>query len=388
MPIVDFPPLHCDLAGSCSGCAWIGKPYDRQIEDKLARLAAEWARAGVAQAMPDVAVRSISPGGLRDRADLMIDARSGERRIGLFATAARDIVDMAACPQFSPGLNGLLAGFRAVRLPIERGSARLRVSPTGEFGVWLDLANLDVKALLDERESLERLKALAFVEIGQKRKALVEREGALKLGDPDLRPWFETYLNGETGGGSGARAAAIYTTVGGFTQPGFAANKILVAEARAAWRGAERGRAAEFGPGSGNFTLPLAADGFEVDAYEVDPLAGEGLKKGVAAAGLAANVRVRIGDFQRSPRQVELEGLPLLFVDPPRSGLLSFLDPLARLASERRPRRVVYVSCFAESFCADARRLAELGYAATTLTLVDQFPQSPHFETVARFDLR
>lgn len=302
--------------------------------------------------------------------------------MGLFAMEDRSVVDMNDCPQFSPSLGELLGRVRTVNLEVERGSIRLRVSPSGDFGVWLDFANIDVKRLLDERKSLDRLRAFATIEIGQKRKLLMEREGRLKLTEPCLKPWFETYLGDE------ARPTSVWTTIGGFTQPGFVANRALIDEARSAWRDVPRGRAAEFGSGSGNFTLPLAADGFDIDAYELDPLACDGLRLGLKTADMATRVRIHQGDFQRGKQRPPLEGLRMLFVDPPRSGLMGFLDPLVELPRAARPEHIVYVSCFAESFCRDAARLFELGYTTSQLALVDQFPQSPHFEIVSRFDLQ
>lgn len=382
-PPPNLPHLECALAGTCSGCAWIRVPYATQAEQKIAALSNEWSRARVPTGPPPVRFRSIASGGLRDRADLILTRRSdGFMSMGLFAMEDRSVVDMNDCPQFSPSLGELLGRVRTVNLEVERGSIRLRVSPSGDFGVWLDFANIDVKRLLDERKSLDRLRAFATIEIGQKRKLLMEREGRLKLTEPCLKPWFETYLGDE------ARPTSVWTTIGGFTQPGFVANRALIDEARSAWRDVPRGRAAEFGSGSGNFTLPLAADGFDIDAYELDPLACDGLRLGLKTADMATRVRIHQGDFQRGKQRPPLEGLRMLFVDPPRSGLMGFLDPLVELPRAARPEHIVYVSCFAESFCRDAARLFELGYTTSQLALVDQFPQSPHFEIVSRFDLQ
>ncbi|MCM2282174.1 MAG: RNA methyltransferase [Bdellovibrionaceae bacterium] len=385
--------LQCVLAGKCSGCSWIDIPYWRQAEQKKSALRSQWLLAHQHQdpttcELPPVEFCAIAPGGLRDRADLSIQRTNGRSALGLFATDAHHIVDMRDCAQMSASLQDLLQAFRAVDIPVERGSVRLRVSPRGEFGVWLDLANVDVKRLLDERNTLDALRAFSAVEIGQRRKTLIEHDGRLKLGEPQLKPWFETYL------GDNAVPAEIWTTIGGFTQPGFTANRALIQAARGMWKDLSAGRAAEFGAGSGNFTLPLAADGFEVDAYELDALACEGLRRGLEATDLhgvlntALRERVTIhqGDFQRSQKQARLEGLRLLFVDPPRSGLKEFLNPLIALNPADRPEHIVYVSCFAESFCLDAARLNALGYRATRVMLVDQFPQSPHFEIVSRFD--
>ena len=70
--------------------------------------------------------------------------------------------------------------------------------------------------------------------------------------------------------------------------------------------------------------------------------------------------------------------------DPPRKGVdLSFLRQLLRFA----PRRVVYVSCGADTLARDLRLLVGAGYALTEVQPFDLFPQTRHIETVATLDL-
>jgi 23S rRNA (uracil1939-C5)-methyltransferase len=290
---------------------------------------------------------------------------------------------LQGCPQMSPALESWLHDFRKLDFPIERGSVRLRVAPNGQRGAWLDFANVDIKRLLDERTTLDLLRNQAVVEIGQKRKRLIERDGALKLADPVLEPWFETYIDGE-------KPISLYCAIGSFTQPGFAANKALVKEVRSQVHATGAMSAVEFGAGIGNFTLPLASVCRSVRVYEVDTLALEGLRRSLEAAGFMEKVEIHSGNFQIERQKShtdppEFRGAELVFVDPPRSGLMKFLDPLEGLTLAERPKHFVYVSCFAESFAQDSSRLLSLGYKPVATTIVDQFPQSRHFEIVCRF---
>ena len=377
-----FESVTCALSGRCSGCAWIGLPYADQIATKRDRLFELLSQAGV-RAPNDVNVTSIAPAGLRDRVDFTIEERYGRARaIGLYSVDRAEILDLGECPALSPRLAEWFKDFRQFAPRVERGSVRLRVSPSGERGAWLDLANVDVKRLLDERAPLEDLLDQgAVVEIGQRRKRLVRREdGALKLADPVLLPWFETYL------GEVEAPAPLYGYVGGFTQPGFAANRALVREAMRTFATARARATLEFGSGNGNFTLPLAATGTRVVACEIDAPACEALARSAAENGLTERIELQRGDFH-AKAQASFEDVDCVFADPPRSGLKRFLDPLERTARERRPRGFVYVSCFPESFADDSARLQAFGYELARLTIVDQFPQSPHFETVAAFEL-
>jgi 23S rRNA (uracil1939-C5)-methyltransferase len=63
------------------------------------------------------------------------------------------------------------------------------------------------------------------------------------------------------------------------------------------------------------------------------------------------------------------------------------LNPLVEKLVEKseRPQHFIYISCFAESFAIDAAKLFALGYVMESCAIVDQFPQSRHFEVVASF---
>ena len=354
--------LNCSYASVCSGCDWLLKPFTDQRSLKLASLRAAWPSARA-----EIGYRSGSPGASRDRVDFMIS----EDRYGLFDRFRTGLVDLQGCPQMSAALEKWFQDFRSYRFDVARGSVRLRVSPSGLRGVWLDFANIDVKTLLDDGVVLRSLLAAGvIVEIGQRRKRLVDREGRLKLDDPVLAPWFETYVDGA--------AVPLYCTIGSFTQPGFAVNRMLIDEVMSLVpRGA---RAAEFGAGIGNFTLPLASRFSSVDAYEVDTLALAGLRKSLPSE---SEVTIHSGDFQGAAAlNLDFAGVDCLLVDPPRSGLMKFLEPLAKA----KPRTLLYVSCFGESFAADSARLVnEFGYRVEHASIVDQFPQSKHYEIVALF---
>lgn len=381
--------VNCQYSGHCSGCDWLEKPYDLQRETKLNGLSEFLHTVPLPDSnWPKIEWVSIAECGLRDRADLICDRRSGVPRLGLFDRNHQEIVDIEECPQMSPALQSWLNDFRKIKLPVMRGSIRLRVSPSGLRGVWLDLANVDVKMLLDERTTLDALRNQAIVEIGQKRKRLVERESLLKLSDATLEPWFETLITSTEGKET---PAPLYCAIGSFTQTGFAANRTLVREVRRHIQEAKSSgdifKAMEFGSGIGNFTLPLASVCSEVHAYEVDGLALQGLERSLDEhQGLREKVKIFSGNYQVERKQpVDFGGMDLVLVDPPRSGLMKFLDPLEAALPADRPRHFIYVSCYPESFASDSRRLADLGYRPRIVTIVDQFPQSRHYEIIATF---
>ena len=69
--------------------------------------------------------------------------RDGDSTLGFFSMAEpRALLDVATCPLLSPALAAWLADFRADLPPVARAGVRLRVTTTGERGVWLDVAHV------------------------------------------------------------------------------------------------------------------------------------------------------------------------------------------------------------------------------------------------------
>ncbi len=380
--------ISCKYGGLCGGCPWIAVPSDAQGKEKLKKVSALF---------PPHRIRILTPGlqRLRDRVDLTIKRSSqGKAEVGLWnlktsgvdlKLSERELIDLHECPMMSEPLEKWFQVFRT-RLPdIEMGSVRLRVSPNSERGVWLDFSNEDVKKLFEEREYLKWLSDQAIVEIGQRKKPLYfDEDGRPRLRkEVELRPWFQTWdLKGRT--------YPIYSAIGGFSQSGLKANRVLVQEvmAQVSSLAAESNTTfwLEAFCGGGNFTYPLSQVAKQVLAFENDPVAVQGLSEGLDNQSIR-NVQLKRVDL-KSERQIEslINELPKdqsygLLADPPRSGLMKLLDFMesGRLA----PKALVYVSCFTESLLNDAQRLNHLGFNLIELSLVDQFPHSSHVEWVS-----
>lgn len=67
-------------------------------------------------------------------------------------------------------------------------------------------------------------------------------------------------------------------------------------------------------------------------------------------------------------------------VDPPRAGLGR---QVIQQLLDRRPTRLVYISCDPSTLARDGRMLADGGYNLERVTPVDMFPQTFHIETVS-----
>lgn len=133
--------------------------------------------------------------------------------------------------------------------------------------------------------------------------------------------------------------------------------------------------AADLFCGAGFFTLPLAARCRDVLAVESEAGHIASLRANLERNG-AGRVRVLQADILRSaPPRADL-----FVVDPPRGGLSGRL--IAALAAAPT---VVYFSCDSATFARDLRLLRRHGLGLEELLLVDNFPQSDHFEIFSVF---
>lgn len=338
-----------------------------------------WAAAGLS---PITAPTWVDVGcdRLRQRVDLTLK----DGRLGLYAMdGSRDIVDMAACPMLDPALEAWLCALRADLPPVAKAGIRLRVNADGERGMWLDLANIDIRDLLEEREWLARQHQRAHVEVGQRRRQIAVTDERIRLmKDAPLSSWMRTTV--------GASEQPLYSAVGGFSQPGQQTNNGLVAAVMQQVEAIGASRWLELFAGAGNLTLPIAARGGVVHAWEMEPSAVRGLQRSAQEAGLSENIQARVMNVYRVS-SVLLDAFhharsDAILVDPPRSGMGRFVEALQAVPS--LPTDLLYVSCYTETLVRDAVSLHALGYTAINPVGVDQFPHTPHAEWVVRFSLR
>lgn len=368
--------MLCSYADLCSGCQYLHRSYEDQKTLKVTQLK-ELLGTFALPYQGEIDFVSSGESHLRDRLDFTLE----EGRWGLYSKDLESpaIVDIEVCAQLSPALQALLSEFRTLTWPFKKGSVRLRVGPQGQKGAWLDFANVDIKALLDEKTLLHKLQKMAFVEIGQRRKVPVWNGQEFKLKDPQAQVWFETWM--------GEQAVSLYCQVASFTQPSLLANR-QIARIIGEWVSrVPEARVIEFGSGIGNLTLPALAAAQKVTACEIDELSLQGLQMTLQnlPASVAAKkdqVEVHRGDFQKK-LLLDFSQFDLILANPPRSGLKNFLDPLSRLQKEQRPEVFVYMSCFPESMMTDLQVLVQQGYQIEELKIVDQFPQTKHYEVLA-----
>ncbi len=131
--------------------------------------------------------------------------------------------------------------------------------------------------------------------------------------------------------------------------------------------------------GGAFFSLPVARAGANVTGVD---------RRSVANASWnARHNEIRGVEFVKAPAWAYLRKTraapDAVILDPPRPGAGK---NVVRRVAALSPARVVYVSCNPTTFAPEARILIDSGYRLASLRFVDQFPGTPHIETIAVFE--
>lgn len=345
----------CRISNECPGCQLWGVPFDQQIQQKINHLHQLFQNEFKDRTTIEYA--SVAEYGLRQRFDFVYKNNS----YGLIHNS--EIIPIEKCLQLNPQLQQAYSDLSQLQFNIKIGSLRLRVSPhESKAGLWLDFANTDIKDLLVEKKILIGLSQKFFIEVGQKRKSIDFEKSPpeqLKLKDPVMKKWFATM--GEP----------LNCYVGSFTQPSVLTADVITetildyidSTPKTIW---------EFGCGIGQYTVPLLKSNHTVHVFENDLLAIDCLKENTKDWSKKLIVHTT-GTSQAKP--------DVAVVNPARSGLKEFANDIC----VHKPDQIIYVSCFPESLKTDSVVFFKNNYELKKIKIVDQFPQTHHYEVVALF---
>jgi 23S rRNA (uracil1939-C5)-methyltransferase len=132
--------------------------------------------------------------------------------------------------------------------------------------------------------------------------------------------------------------------------------------------------------GSGFFSIPVARRSREVLGVESNRIA---VRQGRLNANLnhIENIQFVERDVDSALTDAKIKP-DLVLLNPPRTGCGK--QTAERIAALSAPR-IVYVSCNPSTFAREAAVFVKQGYNLERITLVDQFPNTFHIETVASF---
>lgn len=123
--------------------------------------------------------------------------------------------------------------------------------------------------------------------------------------------------------------------------------------------------------GSGLFSLFLTDKGIKTTGFEIEEAACISYAENLG--GKAEIVKMNAYSLER------LEKTGLVVADPPRAGLGAKLSGIICDSTEN----VVYIACEPPNLVRDLKTFLAKGFCVKHLYIIDLFPDTPHFETVA-----
>lgn len=364
--------FNCPHIESCNGCSFKSLDYNFQRQTKKERF--EKALLESLHYTGSIQLEFPTLGYHRDRADFV----SFSGKLGLF-NKAKEFQELKTCSLLSPRLAAYFQKLQLYSFPINKGSLRLRVSAAAanfNYGLWLDFANQDIKKLLEEKKTLQKLiQEGIFIEIGQKGKKLLldSDTGTLKLKDPEPHFWFSGLKeNQET---------PLYSLVSSFTQPSMKLNILMqrLIVSLLSQRQYEFG--VEFGSGIGNFSALIQEHSKFSFFLENDPRNLLALSKNIKSdKGRIITSQKEWNKELNDKGENFFKASKLFLVNPPKSGVGELFN------KDPNCETLIYISCYLDSMVKDLLSLKKYGYKIRQTILFDQFPQSQHFETITKLE--
>ena len=331
----------CPYFGRCGGCQYQHASYEAQLAAKRAILAEELRRqAKIEVAQEAIDIIAGDPWAYRNRVQLHVE----ENRLGYREAGSHKLCAIDHCPIASPKINSVISALNAM--------AKDRRWPrfVRSIEIFTDEENVQLNVLETSRPLGKR-----FFDWS------AEAIHGFVSGPLDYRGQFRVSGNSF-----------------------FQVNRYLIgALAEAALERAVGEAALELYAGVGLFTVPLARRFPEVIAIEAGSGAVRDLRWNAERAGLA-NVHAEQQAAERFLRSLD-QAPDFILLDPPRAGLGT--DVTAELL-RLRPPTITIVACDPVTLARDLRALVAADYRIDRLTLVDLFPQTYHFETIARLILK
>ena len=183
-----------------------------------------------------------------------------------------------------------------------------------------------------------------------------------------------------------ADQTAVYIPAGTFLQPSKEGQQVLT-DLVMKYVGSADGKIADLFCGVGTFSYPMAANkNNKVTAVDSSSALLEGFKNSVNRQ-MISNIEIINRNLFKYPLdEKELSVFDIVVFDPPRAGAKEQSVKLAQMPDEKRPHKLVAVSCNPETFARDAEILQNGGYFLREVTPVDQFVYTNHCELVAYFE--
>ncbi len=378
---------------ACGGCDWQHLAYESQLAHKRAIVVDCVGRVGKfpdAETLVLPTLRAPKPFGYRNKVQIPFMPGTHGPRMGFFSAGSREIVDLKECP-IQPDLSVRIA-LKVKAMAIARGWT-FYDGKTGRG--WLRhlyiRTNAEGRALVGlvtlyqdfpDREVFAAELRAAHPEIAGIHQNIQPERTSVVLGPVWRRLWGQRELEETLG------RFTFSASPGTFLQVNTPAAEILYNAAKDAVRldGKKFPLGLDLYCGVGTLTLWMAEVFARVIGVEENKDAISDAYRNAERNGVR-NVRFKAGRAEAVLPKLsrELPEMTCAVVDPPRVGLS---QPVRRFLTDKKIKRLVYVSCDPATFARDAGFLSHSGYVLRRVQPVDLFPQTSHVELVGLLDRR
>jgi len=354
------PP--CPYAGQCGGCDFMHLEPTAQrqlklelLDESLQRVGGNPPRAGDVQF-----VASAKEQGYRSRLRLHVDQQG---QVGFLSPRSHRVVPVERCLVADPTINRALE-----RLAAADARAKKRLS----FCEQVELRSAEATPTLAVR-LIPRKKIQLQAELYA---PLFPDDAVVVVADTDDDHQRTQTMPVST-------EVTLSVPLSAFSQVNREVNRELVHRVVLAALQRDRRTFLDAYAGAGNFALPLLKAGLTGVAIDSD-----------SAGILAARARARdlglpftgfdVGDARRLIEHL-VKGrrqFDYIVLDPPRHGSKDVLEAVLGL----RPRTIAFVSCDPVALARDLSLVTAHGGRIESLTVLDMFPETHHFETLAIVD--
>ena len=338
------PP--CPYFGRCGGCQLQHADYPFQLETKRSVLEQMLRRDGIKMPVEVEAVGSVDPWRYRWRGEFHRSPKGSP--LGFKSRSSYQVVGVSDCLIHHPTMTGALAAI---------GDAVGSQGPSVQT-VQLTLGDQGRQLLVDARPDRSASAAIATAASPRLPEGVTVTDEATSLSyrDRDFRVFSDSFIQVNK-----LTLCALYESVGEFLGPEISGAHVVDA----------------YG-GMGILSLRLVDLGARVTVIESNPISARlcQLHAEMYAPGRVSTV---CGPVETElPRADPAEAVVL---DPPRAGLGPEVREWLGFAG---PPTVAYLSCEVSALARDLKALCQLGpYRLDRLRLIDMFPQTYHFETLA-----
>ena len=366
----DRIPALCPQAGRCGGCSQQHLSPEHQREAKQAALAALYEAAGVRPPKRWLAPLLGPVWGYRRKARLGVRyrPREGDVLVG-FRERGGWVSKASSCPVLAPHfatLLGPLKGLiRSLSIPDQIPQLELAAGDEGAALVLRHLAPFTAADLDQLRCFAEAQRLMLYLQAGGP-----DTVTPLVPGEPPALTYTLPKF----------KLAFAFEPLD-FTQVNNEINQKMVTQALALLAPTPGMKVLDLFCGLGNFTLPLARLGADVQGFEGSEALVARARSNAERNGLGAVPFAAADLYSDAFAARHLPKAEAVLLDPPRSGAEALCEDLASTGA----RRVVYVSCNPKTLARDAAALQRQGYTLEASGIMDMFPHTNHVESMALF---